>query len=267
MYMEADAEGRYLFLQGRLDGIDVAFVNSYEPNVDDGSFYGTRSYTCKRCQSILGHHVGLQDHVLATQELTTQKLTIRAQASFHCKESAASRNLLVLRRRARPRGSRSPSASPTPGDSLLILFRQPFTPLPSVGPHGQSATPPALANPHSERRLTRRMGGEEATTPPEDPSLFRRGRSSHVVASSPGPLRPDRRASSSGHALPSRATRYPSAGFPSREAANSVPSTLSAQSIPEVSRLSRAAPCCVMVTSPCRSGLGSSLRRKRFDED
>ena len=34
-YQEADIEGRFIFLQGTLDGEHITLVNSYGPNVDD----------------------------------------------------------------------------------------------------------------------------------------------------------------------------------------------------------------------------------------
>ena len=37
--MEGDIEGPYLFLQERLDGEEVNFVNTFGPNVDDGQFF------------------------------------------------------------------------------------------------------------------------------------------------------------------------------------------------------------------------------------
>ena len=38
-YMEGDVEGRYIVLQGELDGLDIVLVNSYGPNIDDEHFY------------------------------------------------------------------------------------------------------------------------------------------------------------------------------------------------------------------------------------
>ncbi|KAJ1192245.1 hypothetical protein NDU88_001557 [Pleurodeles waltl] len=55
-------------------------------------------------------------------------------------------------------------------------------------------TPPVLANPHRYRLVRKAIhkenGWGEATTPPQGPSSFQRGRSSLTVSSSPGPHGP-----------------------------------------------------------------------------
>ncbi|KAJ1121453.1 hypothetical protein NDU88_009561 [Pleurodeles waltl] len=121
--------------------------------------------------------------------------------------------------------------------------------------------PPVLANSHRCRTARKVIKKENGGWKPQHlcrtPLCFD-GADRHSLPPPARAPRPDHHSSSSAHAPLSGAERYLSA--------DSAPLALSAQSVPEVSRRSRAVPRCVTVAPRC-SVPGSSPRRERFDED